>query len=257
MFKRWVKKALLELGYDVRRAPAPFSVPQIPDREFYDPLFSPWLGYGEFGRLYGTVRPYAWAGPQSCYVLYALASQALPLGGEFWECGVYRGGTALLLSRVIETNGSGRNPTELRLFDTFEGMPETDPRHDLHQQGDFGDTNLEEVRKRVSAPNVFFHKGRMPETFRGLEESKIAFAHIDVDIYQSVADCCDFIYPRLLDGGFMVFDDYGFADCPGARKAVDEFFESKPERPLVLPTSQAIVFASPRGNRAASPPVGS
>ena len=40
----------------------------------------------------------------------------------------------------------------------------------------------------------------------------------------------------------MVFDDYGFASCPGARKAVDEFFNDKPERPLVLPTAQAIVM---------------
>jgi len=30
---------------------------------------------------------------------------------------------------------------------------------------------------------------------------------------------------------------------------VDEFFKSKPERPLVLPTSQAIVFVSPSGQR--------
>jgi len=63
-----------------------------------------------------------------------------------------------------------------------------------------------------------------------------------VDIYQSIHDCCHHIYPRLSPGAMMVFDDYGFPSCPGARKAVDEFFHDKPERPLVLPTAQAIVI---------------
>ena len=27
----------------------------------------------------------------------------------------------------------------------------------------------------------------------------------------------------------MLFDDYGFATCPGARRAIDEFFADKPE----------------------------
>lgn len=48
----------------------------------------------------------------------------------------------------------------------------------------------------------------------------------------------------------MLFDDYGFPTCPGARQAVDEFFDDKPETPLVLPTKQAIVNKS--GDRISS-----
>jgi O-methyltransferase len=77
-----------------------------------------------------------------------------------------------------------------------------------------------------------------------MEDSRLAFAHVDVDIYQSVLDCCRFIMPRMLRGGFVVFDDYGFPSCPGARQAVDGFFRDRPERPLMLPTGQAVVFAS-------------
>jgi O-methyltransferase len=40
----------------------------------------------------------------------------------------------------------------------------------------------------------------------------------------------------------MVFDDYGFQSCPGARKAVDSFFSDKPEQPLILSNAQAIVI---------------
>jgi len=39
----------------------------------------------------------------------------------------------------------------------------------------------------------------------------------------------------------MLFDDYGFPTCPGARKAVDEFFSDKPEVPFYLPTGQCLV----------------
>jgi O-methyltransferase len=65
--------------------------------------------------------------------------------------------------------------------------------------------------------------------------------HIDADIYQSVKDSCTFFYPRLESGGIMVFDDYGFPSCPGARKAVDEFFSDKEEFPFYLPSGQCFI----------------
>jgi O-methyltransferase len=43
----------------------------------------------------------------------------------------------------------------------------------------------------------------------------------------------------------MVFDDYGFASCLGARDAVDAFFAGSPAVPLVLPIGQALVFRPP------------
>ncbi len=149
-----------------------------------------------------------------------------------------------MLAQLIEDNKASLS---LHLFDTFAGMPETDTIHDLHQEGDFADTSLEAVLKHVNsavrnASFINFHQGYIPDTFSGLEQHEIAFAHIDVDIYKAIHDCCDFIYPRLQNGGFIVFDDYGFGSCPGARTAVNEFFSDKPEQPLILPTGQAIVF---------------
>lgn len=133
---------------------------------------------------------------------------------------------------------------KLRLFDKFEGMPETDATRDMHNQGDFSDTSLDVVRSRVPDEFVHFHKGLIPETFAGLESSRIAFAHVDLDIYSPILASCRFIFPRLCLGGFMVFDDYGQPWCPGARAAVDEFFLNHAITPLVLPTGQAVVFKS-------------
>jgi O-methyltransferase len=239
--QKTIKRTFNALGFDIRRIYDPPPVATIPDGEFYKPFFSPWNDYGDFAKYHHLAEPYTLVTPDRLYILYILALNAVQLHGDFWECGVYKGGTARVFSEFLAMHG--RPTAKLHLFDTFGGMPETDKHLDLHKQGDFSDTNLEEVRHVVGNPErVEFHPGRIPETFRDLQHSVIALAHVDVDIYRSVRDCCDFIYPRLQAGGVMVFDDYGFPSCPGARKAVDEFFADKPETPIVLQTGQAITI---------------
>jgi O-methyltransferase len=175
-----------------------------------------------------------------CYVLHTLMKQALTIGGDIVECGVYRGGTAAMMARMIIESGRGQ---KIYLFDTFGGMPKTDEMRDWHQEGDFSDTSLAEVAAFVGAPGIaIFRKGLIPDAFAGLERLQIAFAHIDVDIYRSVLNSIEFIWPWLTPVGFVVFDDYGFASCPEARQAVDEFFMQTPAQPLCLSTGQAIVF---------------
>lgn len=212
----------------------------IPDRQFYDGVFSPWLGYGAFGALFEEIRKFTLVSPARAWMLYSLARQLLSVPGNFYEAGVFRGGTALLLRKILEKNPAGK---QLRLFDTFDGMPETNAQKDIHRAGDFSGTSLAGVQLLVGTPDfITYHPGIIPASFTGLEADTIAFAHIDLDIYQGILDSCAFIYPRLSRGGVIVFDDYGFMSCPGAREAVDQFFADKPEVPLVLPTGQAIVF---------------
>ena len=215
----------------------------LKDKLLYQPLFSPWLvRHGLFAKIMAEIKPYTLVSQDRVYMLFTLGIQAQHLPGNFWECGVYKGGTAMMLAQLIVAQPD----KHLRLFDTFDGMPVTDPKRDFHREGDFSDTSLNTVKLRVGeVPSITYYPGFIPESFQGLEQEKIAFAHIDVDIYQSVRDCCDFIYPRVVGGGFMVFDDYGFPSCPGAREAVDDFFADKPERPLVLPTGQALVIKIP------------
>jgi O-methyltransferase len=237
--KKPIKRTLLAFGLDVKRVHRT-EPPPVPDPEFYRPLFSPWLGYGDFAHYLQLVEPVSLVSQDRIYVLYTLALNAIYQSGEFWECGVYRGGTARMFAELLSAHD---DPRPLHLFDTFAGMPETDQAHDLHKMGDFADTSLEWVRNFVGNRNrTEFHPGLIPETFAPMESSVIAFAHVDVDIYRSVMDCCAFIYPRLVLGGIMIFDDYGFPSCPGAREAVDEFFRDKSETPLVLATGQAIVI---------------
>jgi len=221
------------LGYEIRRIGAAAAPQNAPG-------YFPWRDEGgEFEGYYALAEPRTLVSADRCYVLYRLLLQARHLEGDVWECGVYAGGTAAMLAALVRDKAPGK---KLYLFDTFEGMPEVDATRDLHARGDFADTSLEAVERYVGDGPSVFRKGRIPETFAGLEPARIALAHVDVDIYRSVMDCLEFIWPRLAIGGFVVLDDYGFPTCPGARAAANEFFADKPALPLCLPTAQAVVF---------------
>jgi hypothetical protein len=68
-----------------------------------------------------------------------------------------------------------------------------------------------------------------------------SFVHLDVDLYQPTHDSLAFFYPRMVTGGIIVCDDYGFDSCPGAKKALDDFFRDK-EEIINVPTGQAFVI---------------
>jgi O-methyltransferase len=262
--KSFVKKTAQQLGYKITRVQSDQEkareianqVTKIPDEDLYCPTFSPWLGK-KFQTYCLPSLPLTLVSADRLWVLHSLARQVMSRPGDFVECGVYKGGTALLFAKTMADHGGPAGKT-LHLFDTFEGMPEVNAEKDTHRKGDFSDTNLEAVRGRLAPfPRVAFHPGTVPGTFRDLPAMQVCFAHVDVDIYDSVFSCCEYLYPRLTAGGIMIFDDYGFSSCPGARAAVDQWFADKAEVPLVLATGQAVVCklpaAEPTTARSAKP----
>jgi O-methyltransferase len=220
--KQLLKKIIAGAGYEFHRS---------------SPTLAPFLTDPIFAALFDRVETRTLSARRRCHILYQLAQQASGQPGDVAEVGVYRGGTAYLLAKAI---AAGKK--RIHLFDTFEGMPETDPDKDVHQAGDFSDTSLQSVQEYLSeCDNVAIYPGFFPETAAPVSSLRFSLVHIDVDIYRSVLDCCSFFYGRMTQGGFMVFDDYGFLSCPGAKEAVDSFFSDKPEYPCYLPTGQSLV----------------
>ncbi len=166
------------------------------------------------------------------------------LPGEVWELGVYRGGTAALIRNVLAGWGvAGIQTPRFRLFDTFAGMPPGDPTQDLHQVGEFADVTLDTVQQVVGHDQFLeFRPGLVPDTFSGLDSVSIRFAHIDLDLHAPTLAALAFIYPRIVTGGIAVFDDYGFATCPGARTAIDGYCGLHNIPLVVLPTGQAVLI---------------
>jgi O-methyltransferase len=190
-----------------------------------------------FGRLFDQLIGYTLVDKVRCFILYQCAKNSAGIAGDIAEIGVFRGGTARLLAKTSAPAGK-----TVHLFDTFAGMPSVDPSADLHQAGDFANTSLDAVQAYLrDCSNVRLYQGIFPATAQPIEQRTFALVHIDVDIYPSVLSCCAFFYPRMERAGMMIFDDYGFLSCPGAKRAVDEFFAGKPEVPIYLPTGQCLV----------------
>ena len=230
---------LTKLGYFRLRTWLAAHGEVIPGSALYQPLYSPWAGEPVFEEIYRRVKPHTLVSRDRCFVLWKTLQQALLLPGDVIECGVFRGGTALLEATVIQASGKIRPH---HLFDTFEGMLKTAEGIDRFEVGDLSATSVEAVGRLVAPyPFTQIHAGLIPATFNRLSLDRVCWAHVDVDLYQSVRDSIDYIYPRLVPGGYLIMDDYGFPSCAGARRAVDESFESRPEVPLCLPTGQCLV----------------
>ena len=152
-------------------------------------------------------------------IMYSHKAKEIP--GDYAEFGVFKGGTLEVIAKV--------NPEKyIHAIDSFAGLP-APSEVDIHVAGDFKEVNLTALEDyfAVHHSSVNFHKGFSPDVFAPLNDKIFAFVHIDVDLYQSVLDACNFFYPRMSAGGIMIFDDYKWVSTPGAEKAISEYFADK------------------------------
>lgn len=248
--KQAIKALLAYHGYELRRHSIPPSrlrtetgrdAPAYHEYQSRWPIYSPWTTPG-FHACYDSVIDFIAGNAERAYMLRSLADYARGLPGDFAECGVFKGGSAWLLSDVLE--GTAK---KLRLFDSFQGLSEPDPDCDPYfKQGEYA-APLESVAARLArfGEIIEFHVGWIPDSFIGLEGMSYALAHIDLDLYRPTLDACAYFYPKMTAGGVMVFDEYGFPAAHGEKVAADRFFADKAEKPISLITGQAFVIKQP------------
>lgn len=150
--------------------------------------------------------------------------------GEFWECGVYKGNTAKWIAFRIADYLVGRELKEvrtLRLFDTFTGRTEKSEFDQGSSNNEFKDTSYLNVHDVIPYGFVKWHIGDFSQTIKDIDPlTKIAFAHIDFDLYQPTCDALNFVLPRLVKGGLVILDDYKeLTIWPGVTKAVEQCSE--------------------------------
>jgi hypothetical protein len=185
------------------------------------------------------------------YAMRELVRLALRGEGQLAECGVFKGASAYILAQEIK---SRRPKTRLHLFDSFEGL--STPQEVDETYWHFGDmaSSLDEVRQNLAEVQdyVVYHRGWIPSCFQDATTDTYSFVHIDVDLYQPTWDALNYFYDRLTRHGILLCDDYGFATCPGASKAFDDFFRERGDHVLHLPTGQGLVIRGLIAGRAAS-----
>ena len=151
--------------------------------------------------------------------------------GEIAELGVYRGNSAAVLAHYARAYSR-----RLWLFDTFEGFDQRDVVGvDEHRAPEFADTSLDRVQEIVGDENVEFVKGRFPDSIPpGLHMSRFCLVHIDCDLYEPARAGLEFFYPRLSPGGLLILHDYANPYWDGIRRALDEYCNRIPERPVIF-----------------------
>ena len=194
--------------------------------------------------------------PLASYFLSRYFTHALTLDGACVECGVFRGTTALFLCRAARARNPRYAGERLHLVDSFKGLSapvsedrvdRLDARDAAGQDGIAGTLSapVEAARKALrDFPAAAIHEGWIPEVFAQLPETRWAFVHIDVDLYEPTGHCLEYFYPRLLSGGVIVCDDYGSPLFPGAQRAWNRFCERNNVPFVVLDTGQSVILKS-------------
>lgn len=186
--------------------------------------FSPWNIDPDFARAYGRIRAHTLVDVYRCWELWTTVAQCARLGGDVLEVGVWQGGTGALMAQRLQLSGS---PSIIYLCDTFAGVVKAGAHDTVYRGGEHADTSAAKVSlllDDMGLSNARILQGVFPdETADQIPgEARFCLCHIDVDVYQSARDVFEWVWARLVPGGTVVFDDYGFEQCPGIRQFVDE-----------------------------------
>jgi len=188
----------------------------------------------------------------SINTVFGICQRALNdnLEGDFVETGVWRGGlSAIFLRKILRQD----NSKKLWLYDTFEGMPEptaadkkmtiedkrtATKKFKLVSDGEFSNwcrASLDVVRNTLScvtpdyADHTIFVKGKVEDTLIDSKNipDKISVLRLDTDWYISTKAEMEILYPRVVENGYIIIDDY--FHWSGCKKAVDEYLISLPK----------------------------
>jgi hypothetical protein len=188
------------------------------------------------------VSPYTMTSRERIEELYNSLEYILlnNIDGDIIECGVWKGGNILGIIEYLDYHNI--HSKKVWLFDTFSGM--TSPEDiDIDLNGVsavsqmnvpvvFAYSSLEEVKNNLQTSkfpqeNIIFVKGDVTKTLQDKNNTpeKISLLRLDTDWYKSTKDELNVLYPKLVDKGVLIVDDYGH--WKGSKRAVDEYFKDK------------------------------
>lgn len=202
--------------------------------------------------LCSFVAPYTMTSPERVVALAEAVRYIVHnrLPGSVAECGVWRGGSMMVVARTLMELGD--TSRDLYLYDTYEGMSEP-TEADKTLKGDaaaemmsrtekeagrgvWAYSPLDEVKKNVGSTNypadkIHLVQGKVEETIPGVAPERIALLRLDTDWYESTKHELEHLYDRVVPGGVVIIDDYGH--WQGARRAVDEYLAKLEKRPYL------------------------
>ena len=188
--------------------------------------YSPWLDDDKFRAFYDLVKFHTIVDIYRCYELWKLVLNTEKIEGDVLEVGVWRGGTAALISgAMLASSKAAKQQSILYLADTFEGVVKASDKDTIYKGGEHSDTSesvVIQLLTDVKAQNYKLLKGIFPDEVNLPQNTKLKFCHIDVDTYQSGFDIFQTVWSLVSPGGVVVFDDYGCWGCEGITELCNE-----------------------------------
>ncbi|MEO8148821.1 MAG: class I SAM-dependent methyltransferase [Bacteroidia bacterium] len=119
------------------------------------------------------------------------------LNGLYCEFGVFKGDSLMFIKQ--NTN------QEIHAFDSFQGLPET--WKSGYEKGFFKLKKAPSFGKGVQV-HVGWFDDTIPDFIKNYTDDKIAFLHIDCDLYSSTNTIFKGLEKKIQDGTVIVFDEY-------------------------------------------------
>lgn len=244
--KEIIKRIGFRFGYDISiDRGEPDKIIREYDQIKTYATYSPWNIDEEFRKAYQEVKDYTLVDVYRCFELWTLVSQVSKLPeGNIIEVGTWRGGTGALLAKSAKLSGMNE---KVFFCDTFTGVVKASPDDSVYEGGEHDDTSRELVedlvQNKLELDNVEILEGIFPDdTGSQIKDLKFRLCHIDVDVYKSSKDSVDWIWDRLVPNGIVVYDDYGYHECDGITKHVEEQMRLKDRVVLYNLNGHAIIM---------------
>jgi hypothetical protein len=152
-------------------------------------------------------------------VLTELSQTASSLDGDFVECGVFTGGTALALIKNCNST--------FHLFDSWEGISDLCEFDGEYYKTQKWISDIETVKENLKEyTNAIFYKGWFPSRFNEIEDKQISLLHLDASLYEPTKSSLEFFWDKMVPGG-LVISNFHEGYSTGPEKATRDFFEGK------------------------------
>jgi hypothetical protein len=193
--------------------------------------------------------------------IHEIYKMILPVHGSIMEFGVRWGNNQALFSAFRAVYEPYNQNRRIIGFDTFEGFPSVaseDGGEEYIEVGAFAvtkkyETFLEQVLHtrlnegaKMPTDSIELVKGdasvTVPNYLANHQETVIALAYFDFDLYKPTKDCLEAIKPYLTKGSVVVFDELNFAGFPGETQALREAMGLDKYALRHLPTSSARAY---------------
>lgn len=212
MLKKLTLGVIRRFGYEI------FKAPKVTRNEHQTILplasYAPWNLDPLFAKVHEQCRTNTLVDIYRCYEIWTAVAEAAKLQqGDLLEVGVWRGGTGALIAaqsaRLVPS-------AQVFLCDTFTGVVKTGSQDTTYEDGMHADTSPQIVTQlldRLGLANALMLQGIFPEqTADRIQDRRFRFCHIDVDVYQSAKDVCEWLWPVWYRAGWWSSMTMGCAE---------------------------------------------